>query len=246
MLVSRPDTQSVPAGDKIVEVRTLGTVPEPALEARVRSAMVPAVRDVERFWGSDWPRTITVVLADSDYRFVFEAHLDPRRTWTDIAAVAVADSVDPDQRTANGQRIVLAPGAAAMSDESLRIVLTHELFHYAARADTALEAPRWVIEGVADFVARPPDPVPADALPVPLTLPSDADLDTPGSQRSSAYDRAWWFARFVADIYGAAKLRELYAGTCGATRVDVPVALHDVLGDDAAVVLVRWHQWAAH
>ena len=94
-------------------------------------------------------------------------------------------------------------------------MLTHELFHYAARADTALDAPRWLTEGVADFVARPPAPVPADALPVPLTLPSDADLDTPGPQRSLAYDRAWWFARFVADTYGAPKLRELYLATCG-------------------------------
>ncbi|EUA23932.1 peptidase MA superfamily protein [Mycobacterium xenopi 4042] len=38
-------------------------------------------------------------------------------------------------------------GAAAMSDAALRIVLRHELFHYAARADTALDAPRWLTEG---------------------------------------------------------------------------------------------------
>ena len=32
-----------------------------------------------------------------------------------------------------GRRIVFAPGAADMSDDALRIVLRHELFHYAAR-----------------------------------------------------------------------------------------------------------------
>ena len=124
-------------------------------------------------------------------------------------------------------------------------MLAHELFHYAARVDTAPDAPRWLTEGVADFVARPPTPVPADALPVPLTLPSDADLDTPGPQRSLAYDRAWWFARFVADTYGTAKLRELYLAACGVGHADVPTAVHDVLGTDSAGLLVRWHQWLA-
>jgi hypothetical protein len=138
---------------------------------------------------------------------------------------------------------VFAPGAAGMSDSALRIVLSHELFHYAARADTVLDAPRWLTEGVADFVARPKTAVPADALPVPLMLPSDADLDTPGPQRSLAYDRAWWFARFVADTYGAPKLRDLYLATCGVRHADVPTAIHDVLRDDTSIVLVRWHQW---
>ena len=123
-------------------------------------------------------------------------------------------------------------------------MLTHELFHYAARADTALDAPRWLTEGVADFVARPPTAVPVDALPVPLSLPSDADLDTPGPQRSLGYDRAWWFARFVADTYGTAKLRELYVAACGATRRRAHRTARRA-GHDAAIVLVRWHQWAA-
>ena len=56
---------------------------------------------------------------------------------------------------------MFAPGAAAMSDASLRIVLRHELFHFASRADTAADAPRWLTEGVADFVGRPPAPRPA-------------------------------------------------------------------------------------
>jgi hypothetical protein len=138
---------------------------------------------------------------------------------------------------------VFAPGAANMTEPAFRIVLAHELFHYAARADTALDAPRWLTEGVADFVARPITPVPADALSAALTLPSDADLDTPGPQRSLAYDRAWWFARFVADTYGRAQLRAFYLATCGAAHVDVLTAVHDVLGTDSAALLGRWKQW---
>ena len=239
-------TREFRVGDR--RVRLLGSN-VPAVErlmSRIQADLGGAIEAVQAFWGADWTRDISMVIAGTDEEFRAAAGGGPASRWADIAAVTVADRVDPVGRLVIGERIVFAPGAAAMSEKSLRIVLTHELFHYAARADTALDAPRWLAEGVADFVARPPAPVPVDALPVPLTLPSDADLDAPGSQRSSAYDRAWWFARFVADTYGAAKLRELYVATCGATHVDMPVALHDVLGDDAAVVLVRWHQWAAH
>jgi hypothetical protein len=238
-----PVARQFRVGDR--RVRLLGSnVPAiDRLMSRIASDIGGAVDEVQAFWGADWSRDISVVVAGTDEEFHAAAGGGPASRWADIAAVTVADRVDPARRIAVGQRIVFAPGAAGMSETSLRIVLTHELFHYAARADTALDAPRWLTEGVADFVARPATPVPVDALPVPLTLPSDADLDTPGPQRSSAYDRAWWFARFVADTYGTAKLRELYVATCGVRHADVPTALHDVLADDAAIVLVRWDQW---
>ncbi len=59
------------------------------------------------------------------------------------------------------------------------------------RADTALDAPQWLTEGTADFIARPATGVPVEASSQPVSLPSDIDLDTPGPQRSVAYDRAW-------------------------------------------------------
>ncbi|CFS03902.1 Uncharacterised protein [Mycobacterium tuberculosis] len=184
-----------------------------------------------------------MVAAGSDEQFHAAAGGGLASQWADIAAITVVDRVDPARRTVVGQRIVFAPGAAHMSPAALRIVLGHELFHYAARADTALDAPRWLAEGVADFVARPKTPPPADAVSVALSLPSDTDLDTPGPQRSLAYDRAWWFARFVAAAYGTAKLRELYLATCGVGHFDLATAAHDVLGIDAAGLLARWQRW---
>nr|MCW1958600.1 hypothetical protein [Mycobacterium sp.] len=190
--------------------------------------------------GQDWPRQIVIVATDSPEQFAAEAHLDPSRPWNDIAAVAVADEVDPVNRRAAGQRIVLAPGAAAMSDEALRIVLTHELFHLAARADTALDAPRWLTEGVADFVARPATPLPPGAA-VRTTLPSDAELD--GPDRSQGYDRAWWFARFVADTFGVDRLRSLYALACGPGHGDLDWAVREALDVDLTELQVRWAFW---
>jgi hypothetical protein len=236
-------TKSLVVGDRTVRLLGLGGPATFYLLSRIASNIGAAVDAVEAFWGVDWSRDISVVAARTDEEFRAAAGGGPASQWADIAAVTVVDRVDPARRVAVGQRIVFAPGAANMTEAALRIVLTHELFHYAARADTVADAPRWLTEGVADFVARPQTPVPADVLPVPLTLPSDTDLDAPGPQRSLAYDRAWWFARFVADTYGTAKLRELYLASCGVRHADVPTTAQDVLAIDPAGLLVRWHQW---
>ncbi len=233
----------VVVGDREVRLLGLGGPAADRLLSRVASEMGAAVDKVEAFWGVDWSRDISVVVAGSDDQFRAAAGGGPPSKWADIAAVAVADQADPAHRVVVGQRIVFAPGAAAMSASALRIVLTHELFHYASRADTALDAPRWLAEGVADFVARPNTPVPADARSQNLSLPLDFELDIPGPQRSLAYDRAWWFARFVADTFGTPKLRAYYLAVCGLAHADPFAAARDVLGIEAAGLLGRWQQW---
>lgn len=230
------------AGTREMRAVSLGGARTDALLTRVRADLGDAVAAVERFWGADWPREIVVVATATDEQFLTQAHLDPGQRWSDIAAVSVADEVDVNRRQVSGQRIVLAPGASEMSDAALRIVLAHELFHVAARADTAADAPRWLTEGVADFVARPPAPLPADAGRA-VDLPSDADLDASGPSRSAGYDRAWWFARFVADTYGAEGLRRLYGAACGPGHGDFATAVREALGTDVTDLQARWAVW---
>jgi hypothetical protein len=238
-----PSDNGVVVGERILRVTNLGGPTQQALLTRVAADIGPAIGAVDAFWGSDWPRDINVVATGTQPQFEAEAGGGSSAQWADIAAIAVADRVDTARRVALGQRIVFAPGAADMSALALRIVLTHELFHYAARAATALDAPRWLTEGVADYVARPPTPVPEIAPPT--ALPSDSDLTGPGPQRSQAYDRAWLFALFVADTRGAPTLRALYVAACGDRHTDLPTAVHDVLGTDDAGILADWQRWLA-
>lgn len=221
---------------------SLGGARTDTLLARVRADLDGAITAVDRFWGDDWPREVAIVATSTDAQFVGEARLDPQRRWTDIAAVSVADDVDPMRRQVSGQRIVLAPGAADMSDSALRIVLTHELFHFAARADTAADAPRWLTEGVADFVARPSAVLPPGAGAL-VGLPTDAALDGSGAARSAGYDRAWWFATFVADTYGPDGLRRLYLRACGPDHPDLATAVRDELDTDLTDLQARWAVW---
>ncbi len=218
-----------------------GPATAPLLD-RVATGMDRAIAAVERFWGPDWPDEIVVVATGSPAQFVAEAGLDPARQWDDIAAVAVADRADTVARRAFGQRIVLAPGAAAMSDSALQLVITHELFHLAARADTALDAPEWLTEGVADFVARPAAPLPPAAAEDPW-LPDDTELDRAGPARSAGYDRAWWFARFVVEEFGTEGLLRLYRNACGPGHPQFPAAVIRALGIDITELRDRWARW---
>lgn len=237
-----PGAALVVGDDRDVDLISLGGPATDALVARVRAEVGGAVAAVEAFWGTEWAHQIVVIAAGTVAQF--QAATGGGARAADIAAIAVADQVDPVRRVATGQRVVLAPGAAAMGAEALRLVLTHELFHYAARADTAPDAPRWITEGVADFVARPATPRPAPGA-IPAVLPSDTDLDAVGPRRALAYDQAWWFMRYVADSYGAAALRRLYSVACGAAHPDPATAVRDVLGISLPDLLTGWRHWLA-
>lgn len=210
---------------RTVHLVGLGGAHTSPLLTRIAAQMNDAAEAVTAFWGPEWPHDVLIVAAASDAEFGRLAGGGP-----DIAATTTAE------------RIMFAPGAAAMSDASLRIVLRHELFHFASRAETAADAPRWLTEGTADFVGRPPTPRPADAAEL-ATIPTDADLDAAGPAGALAYDRAWWFSRFVADAYGTATLRALYLRACGPGHPDAATAVRDALGADLPMVLVRWRHW---
>jgi hypothetical protein len=217
-------TETLDDGGTVHLVGLAGSQTAPLL-ARIAAQMNDAAQAVTSFWGPDWPRDVVIVAAGSDAEFGTLAGGGP-----DIAATTTAE------------RIMFAPGAAAMSDPSLRIVLRHELFHFASRAATAADAPRWLTEGVADYVGRPPIPRPPHAAQL-AQMPSDADLSAAGPAGSSAYDRAWWFSRFVAESYGTQALRALYLRACGPGHPDAGTAVHETLGADLPTVLARWRQW---
>jgi hypothetical protein len=244
--IAAPASLTTPTAASTIETLTdgrtvhligLGAAHTAPLLARIATEMNDAAQAVTAFWGPDWPRDVVIVAAGSDAEFGTLAGGGP-----DIAATTTAE------------RIMFAPGAAAMSDASLRIVVRHELFHYASRADTAADAPRWLTEGVADFVGRPPEPRPQNAGapgaagpatsdPANWGLPTDADLSAAGPAGSLAYDRAWWFSRFVAEAYGTATLRALYLRACGPGHPDAGTAVRDTLHADLPTVLARWRQW---
>lgn len=214
------------AGDgRTVHLLALG--PSTDLLGRIAAELDAAVGAVTAFWGPDWRRDITIITAGTDAEFAVLAGGGP-----DFAASTTVE------------HIVFAPGAEAMGPGALRIVLRHELFHYASRLVTATDAPWWLTEGVADYVGRPHTPVPGPRQAAQLAvLPTDADFRVSGPALSLAYDRAWWFTRFVAARFGEATLRRLYLAGCGAGHPDTDTALTKTLGMGRDTMLVAWRRW---
>jgi len=210
------------ADGRTVQLLVLGPADLPD---RITTEVDAAAQAVTAFWGPDWRREITIITAGTDEEFRVLAGGGP-----DFAASTTAD------------HIVFAPGAATMGSGALRIVLRHELFHYAARQATAADAPWWLTEGTADYVGRPHTPPRPDTA-VPDALPTDADFRRTGPALSAAYDRAWWFTRFVADRFGEPVLRRLYLAACGAGHPDVDTALTRTLGMTRPETLAAWRKW---
>ena len=217
---SAPSSTTMPDG-RAAQLIDLGAPGGAALLARISAELPGATEAVTAFWGPQWPAEVLIAVAGTPDQFATLAG-----GGTDVAATTTAD------------RIMFAPGATAMNDADLRMVLRHELFHYAARADTAADAPMWLTEGVADFVGRPASASPPSTLS--RRLPTDAELAAAGPDRSAAYDRAWSFATYIADTYGIDGLRALYRQACGHGHPDFATAVRGALGAELPAVLAGW------
>ena len=189
--------------------------------------MDDAVRAVTEFWGADWPRDIVIVATASDEQFRALAG-----GGSDIAAATT------------GQRIVFAPGAAAHERCCTANCVAPRAFslcrprgHRAGRSSLA-DRGRGRLRGQARGAAAGPR-----AGRRVGAIPTDADLDTVGATRTLAYDRAWWFTRFVADRYGTSALRRLYERACGPGHPDIETAVSETLGADLGEVVADWRRW---
>jgi hypothetical protein len=201
---------------------------------------VPVVTSV---WGSGWNDRVAVLVPDSTAEF--QAVTGDGADSHDIAAVAVADSRNPDagvnpKQAVLGARIVLNPVNLSRLDAAgRRLVIQHELTHVATRAVTDDQMPDWLIEGFADYVGNlgsgrtEPDAAPeltADvrAGRLPTALPTAADFDS-GARLPQLYEQAWLACRLIAERIGQHGLVRFYSTVAEATEQNPTGALAGAL-----------------
>jgi hypothetical protein len=154
---------------------------------------------------------------------------------------------------------VLNPGSlASLSAVGQGIVLRHEITHLATAASTSDTAPRWVVEGFAEYVANltsgQPVPVAAaelrtavDSGEIPSQLPSDSAFDdTSADVAAQAYEQAWLACRLIAARAGPAGLTRFYrlvgmADTPAAAAVST--ALATVMRETPGQFTVQWRAY---
>lgn len=229
----------------------IGHDPNRRLAERAARLLDPSTAAVTEVWGPGWSRRVGVLVPSS--REEMRALAGPEFAVHGIAAVAVADRVDPTSRRVEGPRVVLNPDTAAeLSDEALGVVLRHEITHVATRADTDDRAPMWMLEGFADYVAyrgtaAPPAQVAPElaravrAAGPPTRPPQDGDFRQTGRQLDLAYQQAWSLVDFLAREIGEPKTVELYRRIAGAGPPEsAERALRELTGMRTDQLVARW------
>jgi hypothetical protein len=227
-----------------------------AMAERVANELDSAVRAVSEVWGSGWPEQVVVLLPDTADEM--RALVGPNFPVDAVVAVSVADRVDNDKNSAEGQRVVMSPTTAdSLSIAALRIVLRHEITHIAARGSTVDGSPMWLLEGFADYVGYRESGIPlAQAAPdlnaqmiargPPDRLPADEDFRSQGNTLDLAYQQSLSIARFVADKFGEAKVIELYRTLAKAGRTttqDIDKLLKSVVNLDQEQFVAAWQEY---
>ncbi|MFL6163094.1 MAG: hypothetical protein ACJ74U_12795 [Jatrophihabitantaceae bacterium] len=220
---------------------------------------IPVVTSV---WGNGWNEQVAVLVPDSAAEFA--AVTGDQADSHDIAAVAVADSENPDPK-ANpatavlGARIVLNPVNLSQLDAAgRRLVIQHELTHVATRAETDDQMPTWLIEGFADYVGnlgsgRTSPDIAAEltsevrAGRIPAALPADSDFDNSAGRLPQLYEEAWLACRLIADRIGQHGLVRFYTTVAGNARLDpstaVRAALRTQLHTDLPAFTASWRTY---
>lgn len=221
-----------------------------ATYASLVEAAVPVVTSV---WGDRWHSEVAVLIPSSGAEFA--AVTADQGDTADLAAVSVADAVQPDG-TVLGARIVLNPANLGRLDaQGRRLVVQHELTHIAARAVTNDRMPTWVIEGFADYVGNLGSGMSVAASAhelatevragtVPDSLPADGDFAGNNARLSQVYEESWLACRLIAARSGRAGLVRFYRVVSAAAAIDpqtaVAVGLRRVLATSVSSFTASW------
>lgn len=221
---------------------------------RARKIMPEAVAAVSEFWGDDWPQRAAVIATGDQNEFAGLTRTAAGDTAV-AAAATVFSRIDKRAKQVVGQRIVLSPNAADLSEPALAVVLRHELMHVATRLSTTEIAPMWLTEGVPEYVGRkgtyrefidaaPDLAVEVAANRLPKSLPVDSDFAVDSDAARVAYQSAWSFSAFVADKYGEPVLKDMYRKmTSGGDTPAMDAAMKSAVGHDKNALVKQWQKW---
>ncbi|MEP7020223.1 MAG: hypothetical protein ABI808_06195 [Pseudonocardiales bacterium] len=221
--------------------------------AAIVDAAVPVVSAV---WGQGWSRQVAVLVPASDAEL--SALAGAGSALTDVSAVTVSDAPDPVNGTRSGQRLVLNPSAlSTLTAAGLRVVVQHELTHIASASATGQASPRWLVEGLAEYVANLGNPQPVSVAAselreevaggtLPAALPGDAEFAPGAARLPQVYEEAWLACRLIAARAGQDGLVKVYrlvgaSPDVGASALSA--ALRTVLHLTPAAFTAQWRSY---
>ena len=190
-------------------VMGLGTTKE--LEAYARE-LDRAVPRVDAVWGNAWAGQVLLVVTRTEDEMASLLGGRPS-SYRQLAAVTRGE-LGAEEGTAAADRVLVNPKAYAdLSSMGRRVILSHEITHVAARARTQSWTPKWLAEGLADYVGYLKSGLPDDVIAQELTddvragrlpteLPSNSDFGTTNPDLPQTYEMSWLACKMIVESYG--------------------------------------------
>lgn len=246
--------------DRTAHALVLGHPTDTSALSEISGAVESAVKHVIKYVGATgWNDRVVIVLPnDKDET---NRVLENPQTFFEFAAIAkplrTAPAVGPSKYA--GARVVINPLHFDAADAWTATLLRHEITHVALFERTGPLSPKWLVEGVAEYVGNAESTLSVHALTGnltaavsapghPDTLPGDNDfglLDDAGD----AYALSWTVCRYIVSRYGRAAMFRLYDEMGNETGLDLPGrkladALRKVLHTDEATLVRGWRPYA--
>lgn len=241
----------------------IGHPEDRAAIGRVRREVDDAARHVTAYTGrKQWNGKVVVVLPTDDDELA--RVLENPTTFYDFAAVARPLATIPrggeDERLA-GARVVINPEGFDADSEFTTLLIRHEVTHVALFRRTGPLSPKWLVEGVAEYVGNAGSRLPPEVLAAelseqvdrdgpPTTLPTDSDFGLI-DDASIGYNTAWLLCRYIASRWSRAALFRLHDAMGTRAGLDrpgekYPRALRTVLGTTEESLLDGWRRYVSH
>jgi hypothetical protein len=232
----------------------------PAVKTILRE-VESAIGHVGRYVGHSWGDRVVVVLPgdhdelnrvleNPEVPFDFSAIAQPLESLPLFDDIAHGDFA--------GSRVVINPQGFRPGDAFTRTLIRHEITHVATFERTGPLSPKWLVEGLAEYVGNAGSPFSTarlgsslgalvDKSGVPDHLPLDSDF---GLLRDAGvgYNAGWLLCRYVASRWGTKALLRFYdqMGTSTGTfepATKLPKALRRVLHIDEKTLLRDWRPY---
>ncbi len=217
-----------------------------------------AARTVDVAWGRSWTRRTVLTVPGTLQQLAMLLGRTGSGTSTADATVGLEKTAAVTIGPAEGPaEEVLINGDAFDDLRSIgrRVVLTHELVHVATRATGSRDAPTWLEEGYADYVAYAGTHLPAeqiagaalDAVAAghgPAALPGPNDFNAAGDGAAAAYGQAWVAVQLIAAKAGSpARTKSFYQRAAAGSASPTSKARQAAV--DAALARIGVHGTAA-
>jgi hypothetical protein len=212
---------------------------------------VPKVLDV---WRGQWSGRVVLVVPRTEDQLAALLGGRPSQ-YVQLAAITRGE-LGTTEDSAPADRVFINPAAfGKLSAVGRRVIMAHEITHVASRASTQRWTPKWLSEGLADYVGYRDSGLATRVVAqelaadvrrgrLPYALPDDDAFWTTRKDLPQVYEQSWLACRLIVERYGEQALTRFYRAVGdGPEGQAVERAFRDLLGTTQAEFTGAWRDY---